>query len=215
MTDPDGEDVLEYDDLDRLKKGTRRVGGVDVSVEDYAYNALGALKLNAGVALDDQRPRLDGAGTADAAVPATLGGQPVTLNAGGIITSLLGTTFTWNERGQLTAAQDPVPAAPETFTYDSHLRRATQAVGSNVEFNIYEGLDRIAVMNNTGQPTTTWLFDGIDHPLRCEQAAAQTLAATATPPLARPSKTPPSRMSINRCGGRDGGDRRSQAASMM
>jgi RHS repeat-associated protein len=49
-------------------------------------------------------------------------------------------------------------------------------VGSDVEFNIYEGLDRIAVMNNSGQPTTTWLFDGIDHPLRIHIPATSTTA---------------------------------------
>ena len=77
---------------DTIKKLTRSEGGAVVDVEDYDYNALGALKLNAGVALDHQRPRLDGAGLADAAVPATLGGQPVVLDTGGRITSLKGTT---------------------------------------------------------------------------------------------------------------------------
>lgn len=45
-----------------------------MGVKDYAYNALGALRVNAGVTLDHERPRLGGGGgVAPAAVPATLG----------------------------------------------------------------------------------------------------------------------------------------------
>jgi len=44
-------EMFDYDALDRLKKVTREVGGVAVDVDDYAYNALGALKVNAGVTL--------------------------------------------------------------------------------------------------------------------------------------------------------------------
>ena len=95
LLSPEGDDVMEYDALDRLTKVTREVAGGPTVVETYDFNALGALKVNAGAALDHQRPRLDGAGSADAAVPATLGGAPVTLDLGGRVTSLRGVTLTW------------------------------------------------------------------------------------------------------------------------
>jgi RHS repeat-associated protein len=178
MTDPDGVDVLEYDALDRLTKLTRfQPDGVTVaSVEDYAFNALGALKTNAGVALDDQRPKLAGGGTADAAVPASLGGQPVNLNAGGFVTSLRGTSFTWSERGFLREAQDPIPAALEHYGYDSDFRKLSKQQGADTEFYVYEGMDRVAIIDATGAPKETYLFDGIDHPLRITQSATSTTA---------------------------------------
>jgi hypothetical protein len=69
--------------LDRLTSVTREVGGAPVAVETYAFNSLGALKTHAGAPVDDQRPRLDGGGLTDSAVPATAGGEPVALDAAG------------------------------------------------------------------------------------------------------------------------------------
>jgi RHS repeat-associated protein len=169
MADPDGVDVFEYDALDRLKKVTREVGGVAVAVEDYDYNALGALKLNAGVALAHQRPRLDGAGNADAAVPASVGGQPVTLDAGGRVTSLRGASLTWSREGFLRAAQDPIPAVGESYDVATDFRRIAKLEGADKEFYVYEGLDRIATLTAGGSVKEAYLFDGIDHPLRIKQ----------------------------------------------
>jgi RHS repeat-associated protein len=178
MTDPDGVDVLEYDALDRRKKGKRYLpdGVTQVGVEDYAFNALGALKVNAGVTLDDQRPKLAGGGTADAAVPNTLGGMPVTLNAGGFVTSMRGTSFTYDSLGNVTTAQDPIPAALEKYWIDSTGRRYRKDTTST-EFYVFEGLDRIAVTQpDAVTPKETYLFDGIDHPLRIKIAASSTTA---------------------------------------
>ncbi len=181
MSDPDGTDTFVYDALDRLTKVTRVANGV-TTVEDYAYNALGALKLNAGVALNDQRPRLDGNGSADAAVPASVGGLPVTLDAGGRVTSLRGTAFTYTKDGTLREADDPVPAAPETYGVDARGRRYSRMLSGSVqEYYVYEGLDRVATLGPNGSgvlgPTLeSYLFDGIDHPLRIKIAATSTTA---------------------------------------
>ena len=148
MVDPDGADVFEYDALDRLTKVTREVGGVAVGVETYAYNGLGALRINAGVALDHQRPKLAGGGNADAAVPATRGGQPVTLDAGGRVTSLRGTTLTWSRDGFVREAQDPIPAVSELYGVDSDGRRIARVQGTEREFYVFEGLDRVATLDS-------------------------------------------------------------------
>src|SRR5205823_11392395 len=124
-----------------------------VTDELYTYNALGALKTNANVVLDDQRPKLAGGGTADAAVPATLNGQPVTLNAGGFVTSMNGTSFTYSQRGFLREAQDPIPAALEHYVVDAEMRRVARQQGSLVEFYYFEGMDRVAVLDATGAAT--------------------------------------------------------------
>jgi RHS repeat-associated protein len=179
MSDPDGADTLTYDALDRLTKVTRVASGV-TAVETYAYNALGALKVNAGVVLDDQRPKLAGGGTADAAVPANVGGQPVTLDAGGRVTSLRGTTFTWTKDGTLREADDPIPAVPETYGVDARARRYSRMLGGAVqEYYVYEGMDRVAVVGPNGSGVVgplleSYLFDGIDHPLRIARPGATT-----------------------------------------
>jgi RHS repeat-associated protein len=150
------------------------------TVEDYAYNALGALKVNAGVVLDDQRPKLAGGGTADAAVPANVGGQPVTLDAGGRVTSLRGTTFTWTRDGTLREADDPIPALPETYGVDAHGRRYSRVLNGAVqEYYAYEGMDRVAIVGPNGSGVVgplkeSYLFDGIDHPLRVARPGAST-----------------------------------------
>jgi RHS repeat-associated protein len=164
-----------------VKKVTRVESGV-TTVEDYAYNALGALKVNAGVTLDDQRPKLAGGGTADAAVPATVGGQPIVLDAGGRVTSLRGTTFKWVQDGTLREVNEPIPAVAETYRVDARGRRYSRSLGGAVqEYYAYEGLDRIAIVGpngpgGAGPVLESYLFDGIDHPLRIKIASSSTTA---------------------------------------
>jgi hypothetical protein len=64
------------------------------------------------VGAQKQRPRLDGAGLADAAVPATLAGQPVALDGGGRVTSLKGVNFNFGRFGKLESVVVPGPTAP-------------------------------------------------------------------------------------------------------
>jgi RHS repeat-associated protein len=171
MLDPEGEDVFEYDALDRLKKATRKDSlGVVIEVDEYDYNALGPLKKNANVILDDQRPRLDGAGLAPAAVPATSGGQPITLDAAGRVTSFRGTTFDWGKSEFPLSVQEPLPAPLEKYGIDAEQRRAVKLRGSLLEFYFYEGMDRVATLDGAGNVKEATLFDGIDHPLRIKHA---------------------------------------------
>ena len=161
LTDPEGEDRIEYDALDRIAKVTRVNNGVDGKVDTYAYNALGALKTNAGIALDHQRPRLDGAGSADATVPNALNGQPITLDKGGRVTTLAGTGFTWGLQNHLVTVTETAPAAPINIKYDAYHRRVQRLQGSDQEVYVYEGNDRIATINvSTRLPKETYLFDG-------------------------------------------------------
>ena len=158
----------------------------------YAFNALGALKLNAGLALDHRRPRLDGAGVADAAVPATLDAQPVTLDLGGQVTALRGLGLTWSKSGQLKALAPPVPSAPSTFTFDTFGRRVLTSstvatIGGAAEFYYYEGVHRIAAVSNNGtfpkgRLDFTFLYDGVDHPLRLAHYPVTTSVTNQTSP---------------------------------
>ena len=127
MTDPEGNDTLVYDALNRLVQVSRSNG----VVEDYAYNTLGALSVNAGQLLNVQRPRLDGNGMADSAVPYTFNGLPVTLDPGGRITSLNGATLTYGERNELQQIVDGTTT--ETYGFDGLMRRVARVNNQGVE----------------------------------------------------------------------------------
>ncbi len=169
LVDPEGVDVVEYDALDRVRKVTREVNGVAVEVETYEYNALGALKMNASVAVDAKRPRLDGAGVADLAIAATLGAQPVVLDNGGSVTSLRGTQFTWTRAGDLRSITPPSPGTPITYRTDGQQRRLGRS-GPSTTLYVNEGPHRVAVVNINAATLERYLFDGIDHPLRTKGA---------------------------------------------
>lgn len=161
LSDPDNTDTIEVDGLDRLARVTR-----GTYVENYAYNALGALTINANTPIDHQRPRLDGASNADAAVPATLGGQPVTLNKGGRITSMRGTTFDFGTQGYLRSV------GADMFTIDPEGRRAWTTY-NGLQGYVYEGANRVGDVQHISHVgiisdgvVNQWLYDGVDHPLR-------------------------------------------------
>ena len=169
LSDPEGTDVLTYDALDRLTSVTRN----GVLTETYAYNALGALTDNGGVAMDHQRPRLDGTGLADAAVPATLAGSPVTLDGGGRITSVRDVGFRFGRFGKLEQITEPGPVPPRYWGFDATGNLAWKLKGSTVvgsELYLYEGGNRIAqVIHDDSRGYVTgeqFLYAGIDHPLR-------------------------------------------------
>jgi len=98
----------------------------------------------------------------------------VTLDVGGRVTSLGGTSFTWSKEGFLRQAQDPIPAVAETYGVDSTMRRFARLQGAGTELYVFEGLDRVATLDASGAVVDSYLFDGIDHPLRIARPGAST-----------------------------------------
>jgi RHS repeat-associated protein len=148
----------------------------DHSIATYTYNALGALKQNGDVALADQRPKLAGGGLADSAVPASVGGRTVTRDAGGNVTVLGDATFAWDRFGHLQSATQARGGDTDTygFGYDASFRRfeqtKTNAGGTTWEYYAYEGANVVAQLDLTSTTplhvARSWLYDGVDHPLR-------------------------------------------------
>jgi RHS repeat-associated protein len=213
LTDPEGSDVFQYDALDRLTKATRLDrNDLPILVEDYAFNALGALALHAGAPVDHRRPRLDGAGLADAAVPATVDGVPVTLDVGGRVSALQGANLAWSKTGQLRHVDLPVPQNPVEFAFDAFDRRvSTQGpatiglIANSISFPagqelyLYEGVHRIAAVApesarfTNGVVLQSFLYDGVDHPLRLsspEITVTNVPALPQTPQVAFHDATP-------------------------
>ena len=191
LSDPEGSDDYAYDALDRLTKATRKdLNGLTVSEDVYAYNALGALATNASEPVDHRRPRLDGGGSADSAVPATLDAQPVGLDVGGRVTAVRGLAVGWDRTGQARTMVPPIPLAPSQFGFDS-MRRRVWTVGSATlrgipELYLYDGVHRVAAVNPTnvfpqGLIAMSFLYDGIDHPLRLGGTTVIAVPAPGSP----------------------------------
>lgn len=182
MVDPEGTDAFEVDNLDRLTKVTRKVTGEADVVETLGYNALGALRTHAGGTLDDQRPRRTGGGKTDAAVPASVGARAIAIDPVGQVTQIGDETLSWNRLGLLERIRRPAGAGTEdeTYAYDAQLRRVRVARGptggaETVTYYAYEG-DHVAAELGVSPSRVlrSWLYDGVDHPLRLKTAGAVT-----------------------------------------
>lgn len=201
-----GSETYAYDALNRLTGVTRSAGGAVEHTESYAFNLLGALHtgfdatMGAGFSYDDQRPRLSGSGTADSAIPNTLGGQTVTRNTLGQVTALNGATVTYNgTAGGLIGVTQPVAGntITEGFRYDAFLRRGyrihteTSPATTTQEMYVYDRPGTlhdpsgttaypedpgniVAILNTSAQLQDAYMFAGADHPLRLRRSGTST-----------------------------------------
>ncbi len=201
-----GSETYTYDALNRLTGVTRSVGGSVEHTESYGYNLLGALHtgfdatMGAGFTYDDQRPRLSGTGTADSALPNTLGGQTVTRNTLGQVTALNGAAVTYNgTAGGLIGVTQTVGAntITEGFRYDAFLRRGyrihteTSPATSTQEIYVYDRPGAlhdpsgttahseapgniVAILNTSAQLQDAYMFADVDHPLRLRRNGIST-----------------------------------------
>ena len=138
------------------------------TTETYAYNALGALSVHAGTAVDHERPRLDAQGTAPAGIPASHNSLPITLNDGGRVTQLNDALLTYNKRGNLVTAVQP--GTSQTYSYDTQGRLiAEQSVPTFARYFQYLGPHISAVLGEgSGFPVALlqgFVYDDLDHPL--------------------------------------------------
>jgi RHS repeat-associated protein len=184
---------------------------------------------NAAFTYDDQRPTLSGSGAAASAIPNTLAGQPVTRNTLGQVTGLAGATLSFNSAGRVDEIQQTLSgdSITETYRYDAALRRVgrfhTETASSNDttgELYVYDrpgenalntldpsGRTRypdgsgniIATYNAASVLLASYLYDGIDQPLRVrlaglfacpEMDGGGTCTPTSTGVLVCPDGTP-------------------------
>ena len=171
MTDPEGTDVIVYDNLYRVTQVTRQVSGQAAIVESYGYSAIGALNTNApettGTALNDQRPRIGGSGANDTAaspVMSAVNGVPVTVDPAGRVTSLAGATLNFDKQGLLRSVV--TGNSTETYHYDTNLHRIGRDSGGTSEYYIYQGSNIIARVDGTAKVLESYVYEGVDAPLR-------------------------------------------------
>lgn len=172
LTDPDATETITYDALDRLQGITRSTG--TPATQTFDYNALGALHTNGTVVLDDQRDKIGGGGTASSAVPKTYGGTNVTLDPGGRVTLLNGITLKYSRRGALIGATR-ADGVGEWFGHDADNRRISRTVSQsannvttfpNEEYYVWNGAHVTSVVDKTGAVKQSFLYEGVDQPLR-------------------------------------------------
>jgi YD repeat-containing protein len=160
MGDPNGNDTITYDALDRVTSVSRAMTGVTVAPETYVYNALGALSTNAGVVLDDERPVLTGTGKAPAAVPNTYNGQAISMYSDGQISSLAGTTLALNLTGTVGYVNG--------VEIDNDMFQRVASDGLAQLVYTYDGANRSSTWKRSGSGWVQhgfWVYDGVDHPL--------------------------------------------------
>src|SRR6478736_3880494 len=185
LTDPGMRQVVEYDELDRVTSVSRFVPAnatTPVYVEHYAYNALGSFSVYDGSIVDDQRPRLTGSGKASAGIPASYGGQPITLDTGGRVVAFNGQTFQYY-RFNHTLQTRATSTDQQTFTYDSLQRLTNTHTGppndqkpntdeSYAYSDLSSSIAAVVTTPHTLDPTPNLPYtnfnvgyDGVDNPL--------------------------------------------------
>lgn len=166
MVAPEGTYSYEHDAAGR----NRLLAGQADLVETLSSNALGALGSHAGSSVSTARPRLTGGGTAPSAIPASIDGRDVTIDGLGQVVGIGPETLSWTRSGQLTGI---VRAADEErYSYDAYQRRIARARGpvggpfASVYYT-YEGpniAQEVTISPNA--LLRSWIYDGVDHPLR-------------------------------------------------
>jgi YD repeat-containing protein len=175
MTDPEGTDVFQYDNLNRVTKVTRKVSGKPDVVESYGYNAIGALVTNApettGNSLSDQRPIIGGTGSAASPLMSTVNGSSVTVTPVGQVAGLLGATLTFDKQNDLRSVT--TGSTTNSYYYDERLHRFARTSGTTTELYFYEGGNIVARLDSAGHLLDGYFFDGIDSPLRISRSGAR------------------------------------------
>jgi RHS repeat-associated protein len=170
-----------YDSGSRLTGLTYKLGMTTLGTLSYGYDAAGRRIVLGGTWARTLVPSALVGATYDAANQQTaFGGQTLTYDLNGNLTSDATNTYTWNARNQLTAISGPTAAS---FVYDALGRRQRKTLSGTITDFVYDGLN--PVRETVGATTVDLLTGlGIDEYLTrttattAEQFLADTLGST-------------------------------------
>jgi RHS repeat-associated protein len=170
-----------YDTSSRLTGLTYKLGMTTLGTLSYAYDAAGRRIVLGGTWARTLVPSALASATYNAANQQTaFGGQTLTYDLNGNLTSDATNTYTWNARNQLTAISGPTAAS---FVYDALGRRQRKTLSGTITDFVYDGLN--PVRETVGATTVDLLTGlGIDEYLTrttattAEQFLADTLGST-------------------------------------
>lgn len=142
LTLPNGTSTeYAYDAASRLTALTYKTGATTLGTLTYAYDAGGTRTAVAGAWARTGQPAAVASATYNAANhQVTFGGQTLTYDLNGNLTSDGTNTYSWNARNQLIAITGPTPA---TFVYDGAGRRRTKTVGGVPTSFLHDGLNPV------------------------------------------------------------------------
>jgi len=148
-----------YDAASRSTALTYKLGGNTLGTLVYAYNDAGERTVIGGTwAGTGQSAAVASATYNGANQQLTFGGQTLTYDLNGNLTSDGTNTYAWNARNQLTAITGATPA---TFMYDGQGRRNQKIVNGSVTNFLYDGIN--AVQEQTGATIANLLVGrGVD-----------------------------------------------------
>lgn len=152
-----------YDAASQLTDLTYKKSGVTIGNLTYTYNNAGLRTAIAGSYARMGLPSATTGGTYNAANQQTaLGGNSLTYDLNGNLTSDGTTTYTWNCRNQLTAMSRIGLSA--SFQYDALGRRVSKTVNGSTVTYVYDG-PHIVQEKVSGTPTANIILGMLDEVL--------------------------------------------------
>lgn len=149
-----------YDAASQLTALTYRQGSTTLGNLTYAYDAEGRRTQIGGSYARSGLPQAVTSATYNAANQQTaFGGQSLTYDLNGNLTSDGTNTYTWNARNELTSISSPSLSAG--FTYDAFGDRITKTINGSTTSYLYDGANLVQE-SASGTPTANILTGGLD-----------------------------------------------------
>jgi RHS repeat-associated protein len=150
-----------YDNGSRLTGITYKLGANTLGDLNYDYNADGRRDATWGSYARTGLPTAVSSFTYDVANELTkIANKNTTNDANGSLTSDGTTTYTWNNRGQLTATSKTGLAA--SYTYDAFGRRKSKTVGGTSTNFLYDGANVVQELSGSTPTANLLTGPGVD-----------------------------------------------------
>jgi RHS repeat-associated protein len=153
--------AYSYDNASRLMGISYSLGSSGLGSLNYSYDAAGRRSTSSGTLATISLPSAVSSATYNAANELTnWNGMPISYDANGNMVSDSLHAYAWDARNQL-ALIDSGGAA--TFTYDAFGRRTGKTLtGVSTTGFLYDGVNPVQELSNSGSPTANLLTGGVD-----------------------------------------------------
>ena len=142
-----------YDNANRLTGLTHKFSGSTMGTLTYTYDGTGNRTAVGGTwSRTGQPAALSSANYNANNQQVTFGGQTLTYDLNGNLTSDGTNTYTWNARNQLVSISG---GATASFGYDGVARRDVITAGSSSTYTLFDGLDPVKTQTGSASGSTT------------------------------------------------------------
>ena len=166
-----------YDSASRLTSLAYKLGTTVLGDLQYSYDAAGNRSQVGGAWARTGLPQpLTGASYNANNQQVAFGGQTLTYDLNGNLTSDGTNTYTWDARNRLAAITGPVPAS---FVYDATGRRARKAINGTVTDFLYDGVNPTQELSGAGAASLLTGLGIDEHFVRTDTSGASALLTDA------------------------------------